>query len=177
MTTGIVPQLWETGLARSQYDHLHILHYALTAGSGVNSAALVRSNQPARALCEGGTGSALTSITQATVDALLGSVNEIIVTTAFGTTAMVDNDTYALVLDCGGQVRDVGFAACLLSIAGAGTFTLGTGTYTALTNATFTGVQTYVTALGNIGARVTLTNAAAAATAGFLTWIFGTFNK
>lgn len=159
--------LWNDSLARSQDDVILELVFSLTAATGVNFATYIGPAIP-RILIEGGTGSALTTITQTTVDALLGSTNEVIVATAFGTTAMVDNDTYAFVLDCGGQVKSGYYVATTVDIAG----TIGSQdsvtTTTALTNATFTGTQVYVTSNGNLAGRITYTNVAAAATAGYL---------
>lgn len=158
---------WNDALARSQNDVDLELVFSLTAAAGVNFATYVGPGVP-RVLIEGGTGSALTTITQATVDALLGSTNEVIVATAFGTTAMVDNDTYAFVLDCGGQFKSGHYVTTTVDIAG----TIGSQdsvvTTTALTNTTFTGTQIYLTANGNLAGRVTFTNVSAAATAGYL---------
>ena len=147
---------------------LIVLPFTLTAGSGVNTAAYLEAGYKPDLIIEGGTGSALTAITQTTVDALLGSTNEIVVATALGTTGMVDNDTYACVVNCNGQVQEVGLIECTLDIAGTLTHYVAAGTKTAFTNATFTGIQCYVTALGNILIRLTATNCSAAATAGHL---------
>lgn len=159
--------LWNDSLARSQDDITLELVFSLTAAAGVNFATYIGPALP-RILIEGGTGSALTTITQASVDALLGSTNEVLVTTAFGTTAMVDNDTYAFVLDCGGQVKAGYYVSTTVDIAG----TIGSQdsvtTTTALTNATFTETQIYVTSNGNLAGRITYTNVSAAATAGYL---------
>lgn len=159
--------LWNDSLARSQNDIVLELAFSLTAGTGVNSAAYIGPGQP-RILIEGGTGSALTTITQASVDALLGSTNEVIVATAFGTTAMVDNDTYAFVLDCSGQFKSGHYVETLVDIAGTIGFQDSVVTTTALTNTTFTGTQIYLTANGNLAGRITYTNVSAAATAGYL---------
>lgn len=158
---------WNDSLQRSQNDAELELVFSLTAAAGVNFATYVGPAVP-RILIEGGTGSALTTITQSTVDALLGSTNEVIVATAFGTTAMVDNDTYAFVLDCGGQVKSAHYVTSTVDIAG----TIGSqdnvATTTALPNSAFTGTQIYLTANGNLAGRITYTNVAAAATVGYL---------
>lgn len=168
----IVPVIPDALMAKAQPDLILKLDFTLTAGAGVNVAALlgVQSIAQTDILVEGGTGSALTAITQSTVDTLLGSTNEIIVTTAYGTTAMVDNDTYALVINMSNCVRAVSSGRVSVSIAGAGAVAIGAGTKTALTNAAFTGVNVYVTSLGNLGCRVNYTNISAAATAGFMFW-------
>lgn len=169
----IVPVLSDALMAQSQPDIVLHLAFALTADAGVNKAALINVQNIAQTdiLVEGGTGAALIAITQSTVDTLLGSVNEIIVTTAYGTTAMVDNDTYALVVNMNRQVKNVGDVKVHVAIAGAtAPAILGIGTKTALTNAAFTGANVFVTSLGNLGCRVNFTNASAAATAGLMFW-------
>ncbi len=163
----IIPFFQEYTLAKSQPNGEIIIPLRLTAGTGVNTPSIVGLDKP-KMLMEGGTGSALTTITQPNIDALLGSTNEVLATTAFGTTAMVDNDTYAFVLDCGGQIAEVLGCQAMVSIAGAGGATLGAGTNTALTNAAFTGIQVFKTAQGNLAGRVNYTNVSAASTAGFL---------
>lgn len=142
------------------------LPFALTAGTGVNSASFVGPVKP-RLLIEGGTGSALTTITQAAVDDLLGA-GQVVVATAFGTTAMVDNDTYAFVVDCGGQVESVYAVQAVVNIAGTVGVSVGVGTKTSLANSVFTLTQVYVTPAGQLAGRITYTNISAAATAGHL---------
>lgn len=159
--------LWNDPLARSQDDVTLELVFSLTAAAGVNFATYIGPAQP-QILIEGGTGSALTTITQATVDALLGSTNEVIVANAFGTTAMIDNDTYAFVLNCGGQVKSGFYVSTRIDIAGTISSQDSVTTTTALTNVSFAGTQVYVTANGNLAGRVDFTNVSAAATAGYL---------
>ncbi len=166
---GMTPVLWEPSLSASQDTVTIDLPFALATASGVNAASYIGQNKP-RILVSGGSGSALVEITQATVDALLGSTNEILVTTAFGTTAMVDNNTYAWVLDCGGQIAEALEVEVLVNIGGTLGTSMGIGTTTALTNSTFTLSQVYVTALGNLAGRITYTNVSAAATAGNMLW-------
>lgn len=141
------------------------LQFDLTAGSGVNLATYMGATAP-QLLVEGGTGSALATITQAAVDALLGSSSEVVVATAYGTSAMVDNDTYGVVLNCNGQIKEVLGIKGYVNIAGTAGVKLGHGTKTALTNAAFTGAQAYVTSAGNLALRLNYTNVSAAATAG-----------
>jgi hypothetical protein len=88
----------------------------------------------------------------------------------FGTTAMVDNDTYAFVLNCDGQIDRAVLSRVVTNLDIAGTVSSQnskTGT-TALTNIAFTGTQIYLTPAGNIAGRVTFTNISAAATVGWL---------
>lgn len=174
MTT--VPFFNNESLQSSQADRVITLAFRLTADTGVNLAAYIPSQQVPQVLVEGGTGSALTTITQAAVDALLrasngdATVNDVIVATAFGTTAMVDNDTYAFVLNCDGQIdRAVtGWVSTVADIAGTVSLQNSRATTTALTNATFTGTNIYITPAGNLAGRITFTNISAAATAGWL---------
>jgi hypothetical protein len=161
----LVPLLANDALNRSQQKAVLTLPFTLTAGTGVNTAAYIGPDVP-QLLIEGGTGSALTTITQDAVDELLGSTDEIVVSTAFGTTAMVDNNTYAFVLNCDGQIDRVDLVEVTVNIAGTIGQSIGVGTTTALTNATFTLTQVYVSELGNIAGRITYTNISAAATAG-----------
>lgn len=162
---GTVPNYLNDSLGRAQSYSLQ-LRFALTAGTGVNSASYVGPNAP-QLLVEGGTGSALTTITQAAVDALIGS-GEIVVATALGTSAMVDNDTYAVVVNMDGQLKDVIGARAIVNIAGTAGVKAGVGTKTALTDAAFTGVNAYITPNGNLLLRLNYTNVSAAATAGHM---------
>jgi hypothetical protein len=161
-----LPQLDNVALGNSQAYVLK-LQFILTAGAGVNSAAYISQALTPQLLVEGGTGSALTTITQTAVDALLGT-DEVVVATAFGTSAMVDNDTYACVVKCNEQIKEVLGAVAYVNIAGTAGVKLGVGTKTALTDAAFTGVNVYVTPNGNLAIRVNYTNVSAAATAGQL---------
>lgn len=163
----LVPLLENDPLNRSQQRCLLTLPFTLTAGSGVNSAAYIGPDVP-QLLIEGGTGSALTTITQTAVNNLLNSTNEIVVATAFGTTAMVDNNTYAFVLNCDGQIDRVELVEVTVNIAGTIGHSIGVGTKTALTDTTFTLTQVYVSPEGNIAGRITYTAVSAAATAGHL---------
>jgi len=173
MTT--TPFLANELLDSSQYDRLITLPFTLTAGSGVNTAAWTPLVYTPQMLVEGGTGSALTTITQTAVDALLrdqtgaATVNDVVVSAMFGTTAMVDNDTYAFVLNCDGQLKRVGgYVFTRLNIAGTADGQDSTAGTTALTNVAFTGTQVYITPAGNLAGRVTYTNISAEATAGYL---------
>jgi len=160
-----VPAFENDSLGRAQ-SYVMQLRFALTAGTGVNTASYIGADAP-QILVEGGTGSALTTITQAAVDALLGS-GQIVVATALGTSAMVDNDTYAIVVKTDGQIKDVKGAVAHVNIAGTAGVKLGVGTKTALTDAAFTGVNVYVTPAGDLLVRVNYTNVSAAATVGQL---------
>ena len=177
MSTGITPILWNAELSRSQKMVTIELAFALTAGTGVNSASLHRPVKSAPLLVEGGTGSALTTITQAAVNTLLGNTNDVVVGTAFGTTAMVDNDTYAFVLDMGGQATDVGGITVSVDIGGTAGSASGLGTKTALTNAAFTGANVCVSPAGNLYGRLNYTNISAAASAGSMIWRISVYLK
>lgn len=161
----LVPLLENDPLNRSQQKCILTLPFTLTAGSGVNSAAYIGPDVP-QLLIEGGTGSALTTITQTAVNNLLGSTNEIVVSAAFGTTAMADNNTYAFVLNCDGQIDRVDLVEVTVNIAGTIGQSIGVGTRTALTDTSFSLTQVYVSDLGNIAGRITYTNISAALTAG-----------
>lgn len=163
-------------LELSQADRIITLAFQLTAGTGVNTAAYVPGNQAPQLIVEGGTGSALTAITQTACDALLraqngdATVNDVVVSAMFGTTAMVDNDTYAFVLNCDGQIDRTlrGWVRTTTDIAGTVALQNSRAGTTALTNVSFTGTQIYLTPAGNIAGRITFTNISAAATAGWL---------
>jgi hypothetical protein len=174
MTT-LVPLLNNDALNRSQ-DYVITLPFVLTAGTGVNTASFVGPEVP-QLLIEGGTGAALTTITQSSVNALLGSTNEVVVATAFGTTAMVDNNTYAFVLNCDNQIDRVDLVEVTVNIAGTIGQSIGVGTKTALTDTAFALTQVFVTPLGNIAGRITYTAVSAAATAGHIVFKLHTVLK
>jgi len=164
-----VPVFTESGLARSQRRTTISLPFAMATGTGVNTFTFLRTADTPKVLAEGGTGSALTAITQDTVDALFDSTNEVVVSAAFGTTAMVDNDTVAFVLDCDGQIDNVNLVKVSATIATTGTASTkyGEGTKTALTNVAITAPQVFVTANGNLAGRANITNISAAGSAGY----------
>lgn len=172
MSTGITSVVSQDALSRSQKMTTLTLPFVLTAGV----MSLHRPAKGAKMLIEGGTGAALVTITQAAVDNLL-AVNDVVVATAFGTTAMVLNNTVAFVIDCGGQIRDVGATAVSLEIAGVSSSALGLGTLTALTNAVFTAVQVYVTPAGNLAGRATMTGVSAVGSSGSMTLRIDAFLK
>lgn len=164
-------------LSKSQADEIIRVTLELsTAGANVNTARWRPLSRPPQYLAEGGTGGALTTITQAAVNDLLrdvngnATVNDVIVATAFGSTAMVDNDTYAWVLNCEGQISSIHGIFHAEANIGTPTPLTGIVTSTALTNATFTGAQVYLTPAGNLAGRVTFTNISAHTSAGTLTF-------
>jgi len=167
MSTSITPLIGNLRLAQSQDRILLRLPFILTAGTGVNTARYCEIEQPGF-LIEGGTGAALTAITQASVNELLGNVGDVNVAATFGTTAMVDNNTYGFVVACSGIFRSLPFCEVNLEIAGVVTTQLSVPTKTPLTNVSFTGTQIFLTPAGNIAGRVQLTNISAAATVGYI---------
>lgn len=98
-------------------------------------------------------------ITQAAIDALLGSTNEILAS-VFTSTAM-GTDALGLVLDCGGQIATVHSVEIqsLADTAQAGQL----GAVTALTNASLAAVaRIEKSALGNLGLQLVVTGLDAA---------------
>lgn len=144
------------------------LKFSLTAGSGTCVAASLNASNAPLMIVEGGQGSTMVNLIQANVDALLGSTNEVLAATAFGSTAMVDNNTFGGVVDCGGQLSFVDSVVAFVDIAGTSGVECGKGTTTAFANSTFTGCNVFVTTNGNLAFRITYTNVSAAATAGYL---------
>ncbi len=166
--SNMTPMLWEPSLASSQ-DLVEIcLPFILTNGAVQNTAAFLGRSSP-RILVEGGS-AGVTDITQAAVDALLGSTNEVIVATAFGSTAMAADNTYCWVLDCSGQIAEVLDVKVLVNVAGTVGKSMGIGTTTALTDAGFTLSQVYLTSAGNLAGRITYTDIDAMATDGAMYW-------
>lgn len=166
MTQGITPLIPNPQLSQSQ-DLIEIrLPYNLVAGGSVNSAVYVTADNQPSTLIEGGTGLALVNITQASVDALLGVANDVIVANAFGTTAMAAANTYGFVIACSGSIRRAQFAFHMVNIAGVVTNLLAVPSTVPLTNVAFTGAQVVVTPAGNLVGRIQLTNVSAPATVG-----------
>lgn len=167
--TAFVPVLNNDPLARSQNKiSLKIAFTLATAGSGQNVPTLVGSDSPQYIVIPGGS----TLPTQATVDALLGVPNDVIVATAFGSTAMVANNTYGLILNCGGQLAEIDECTANLNIGGTVSGSVGVGTTTALTNASFTLLQVYLTPAGNLAARIAATGLSLNTNAGSLFFSF-----
>jgi hypothetical protein len=157
----------ESSLASSQQTERVSLQFAIVATTGCALFTWNGNTPTPRLLAEGGKGSAMTILTQAAIDALLGSTNEIISATAFDTTNMADNNSMAVVLDCKGQVAHVAGVQAFVNIAGTCGVKNGNGTKTVPPATTApVGITAYVTALGNICLRMTYTNVSAAASAG-----------
>lgn len=100
-------------------------------------------------------GTTKVALTQANIDLLLGSTNEVLADTAFGTTAFEDDDCIGLVINCGGQVSHVvnanlsGFtnsAICQNSYGSASGF----NSDLAIADTKIVGTQVYVTTAGNL---------------------------
>lgn len=174
---GSAPILRNGELSLGTPDYYLTLQYVLTAGSGVNTATLVEPQKIISSAVGGGTGSAIASLSQTLCDQAMGEVDGVVATTIFGTTAMVDNDTYGGVFGLSGQVAKLGVCEAKVNIAGTITQYQVQATTTALPNSAFTGLEVYISAEGNIAWRITATNISAAATAGFLVLTFPVFLK
>lgn len=106
-------------------------------------------------------------LAQAKIDTLLGSTNEVVESGIFGTTAMAADNTLGFVLDCDGQVDSVQSVRAFVDITSTGAIPgLGYGTKTALTDASFTNPEVYVSASGNIAGRILYADISASGTAG-----------
>jgi hypothetical protein len=120
-------------------------------------------------LIEKGLAGSQVLITQSTIDTLLGSTNEVVASACFGATAMAANNTLGFVLDCDGQIGEVRSVRAITDITTSGAIPgIGYGTKTALTNASFTNPELFVSASGNIAGRVVYTNITATGTDGRL---------
>jgi len=98
-------------------------------------------------------------LTQTAVDDLLGVANDVDVATAFGSTAMVANDTLGFVIACDGQVESIDIARGDVD----GTSAL-VEDVTSLPDSAFTGLELLVTPAGNLVGRYQKTNITAGAT-------------
>jgi hypothetical protein len=143
---------------------LDIGYTLATAGSGQNVPTLIGVDTPQIITIPDGS----TLPSQATVDALLGTPNDIIVATAFGATAMVADNTYGFILACSGQIAELGAVQAFLNIGGTVSLSVGVGTTTALTNAAFTLTQAYLSPAGNLAVRITATGISLRTNAGSL---------
>lgn len=118
-------------------------------------------------LIEKGLAGSQAILTQTLIDGLLGSTDEIDADVCFGTTAMAADNTLGFVLDCDGQIDRVDLVECQVDITSTGAIPgLGFGTKTALTDASFTNPEVFVSASGNIACRVLYTNISATGTSG-----------
>jgi len=163
--TAFVPVLSNDSLARSQNTIKITLGWTLaTAGSGQNVPTFIGTDVPQLLVIPGGS----TLPSQATVDALLGVANDVIVATAFGSTAMVADNTYGFILDCNGQIDQIKDVQAYLNIGGTVSVSVGVGTKTALTNTAFTLTEVYVSPAGNLAGRITATGISLRTNAGSL---------
>lgn len=151
-----------------------VMEFNLNVASGVCTATFNRVGFSPRILLEGTVGTAAKAIlTQANIDLLLGSTNEVLSATAFGTTALVDDCTIGGVIDCSGQVSHIayanlsGFCPTSLCLNSYGT-AAGWNSDAAITDAAIAGLQVYVTSLGNIAFLANFTNLTAVGTSGSL---------
>lgn len=163
--TATNPVLKNTGLAYAVgVVQTYRLPIAITAGvpafEGVAAPDMI---------VEKGKAGSQTLLTQALINTLLGSTNEVVASACFGTTAMAADNTLGFVLDCDGQIAEVRSVRCVTDITTSGAIPgIGYGTATALTDATFYNPEVYVSASGNIAGRVTYSNLTATGTAGRL---------
>ena len=161
--TATNPAFTNSGLAYSQARQVEIvLPFTLTAGVPAYA-----DSQAPDLIVEKGLAGSQVKLAQAKIDALLGSTNEVVEAGIFGTTAMAANDTLGFVLDCDGQIDSVQHVEAMVDITTTGAIPgLGYGTKTALTDASFTNPEVYVSASGNIAGRIAYTNITATGTAG-----------
>jgi hypothetical protein len=114
-----------------------------------------------------------TSITQAEINALLGSTDEFEIAKIFGTTAMVADNAMGFVLNCKGQVKNVSSVRATVSLVDGTCVSLnGIGTTSELADADFTATpaEVEVSPEGNIAGRLYLTNLSLATSGpGFVT--------
>lgn len=98
-------------------------------------------------------------LTQTAVDDLLGVASDVDVSVAFGSTAMVANDTFGFVLACEGQIESVDLVRTDID----GTSAL-VEDVTSLPDSAFTGFELLKTPAGNLVGRYQATNITGGAT-------------
>lgn len=164
-----VPVLTEPNLGRSQRHVRLKLPFTVATGASVATIAYLGTGNTPNLLVEGGLAGSQAILTQAKIDSLLGSTNEVVASIAFGATAMAADNTVGFVLDCGGQIDSVELVRVegITSAGGAAAGRIGVGTKTALTNAAITNPQVFVTASGNLAARANLTGISATGAVGY----------
>lgn len=136
----------------------------ITIAAGVPS---VESVAKPDILIEKGLAGSQAILTQTLINTLLGSTNEVVASACFGTTAMAADNTLGFVLDCDGQIDSVQSVRAFVDITSTGAIPgLGYGTKTALTDASFTNPEVYVSASGNIAGRILYADISASGTAG-----------
>ena len=145
----------DSQLGRYQVDRENItLAVLITAGVPT----IIGTAKP-KILIEKGLAGSQVELTQANIDDLLGVADDVDAATAFGSTAMVANDTLGFVLACEGQVESVDVAR--MYVAGASALSL-VEDVTTLPDSAFTGLEVLVTPAGNIVARYDELNITAA---------------
>lgn len=120
--------------------------------------AIIGSESP-KILIERGLAGSQVELTQANIDSLLGVASDVDASLAFGSTAMVANNTLGFVLACDGQIESVDVAR--LYVAGASALSL-VEDIAALPDSAFTGLEILVTPAGNIAGRYQELNITAA---------------
>lgn len=110
-------------------------------------------------LIEKGLAGSQVELTQTNIDDLLGVAGDVDADVAFGSTAMVANDTLGFVLACDGQVESVDLAR--MYVSGASSLSL-VEDVTALPDSAFSGLEVLVTPAGNIAGRYDELNITAA---------------
>jgi hypothetical protein len=163
--TGTNPAFNNTNLAYAVGRQVElVLPFTITAGVPAYAG-----NEKPDILVEKGLAGSQVILAQAKIDTLLGSTNEVVESGIFGTTAMAANDTLGFVLDCDGQIDRIDHVEAMVDISTSGAIPgLGFGTKTALTDASFTNPEVYVSASGNVAGRVLYTNITATGTNGRL---------
>ncbi len=154
-----IPLIKEALLARHQPDNEILLTLAITAAKTVSWIGI----KP-----EIITGFDTGDFTQAAIDALLNSTNEVLAATAFGSTAM-GTDAFGFVLNCLGQVRAVRSmtVATNIGVGGATVSCVCAGQTSALPNTLPALARVQTTSGGNIAAQFVITGLDAA-TSGLL---------
>lgn len=159
--SGTNPVLKNSDLAYATGRH-HVITIPLKFTAGVP--AFMGTEVPDM-LVEKGLAGSQAILTQALIDTLLGSTNEVVASGTFGTTAMAADNTFGFVLNCSGQINRVDLVEAVVDMTTTGAIPgLGLGTTTALTDATFYNPECFVSASGNIAVRCTYTNIVATGT-------------
>lgn len=159
-----LPLLVSDALGRHQGYFLN-LFFAISAAKTI---AFIGSDVPQATFGFDAPGSATAALGQTTIDNLLGSVNEVLAATAFGSTAL-GTDAFGFVLACEGQIKEVKSIRVLSNIGtgGADVNASAAGQTTALPNTLPAFARVQKTSGGNIAGQVVLTGLDAA-TAGLV---------
>lgn len=164
-----VPVMNEPALGRSQKCVWLKFPFVVATGSAVADVSYLDVSDAPRHLVEASSGTLIT-LTQANIDALLGSTNEVVASAMFGSTAMAANNAVGGVIDFGGQLAHVDSVrvAATKTAGGSATTQLGKGTKTALTDVAITDPQVYVTSSGNLAFRLAQTGLASGTSVGHI---------